>query len=412
MKKLKRILLVVFLLMVWTAFIGYGFMNGFLLRPITSENTTAAFVEATKTKIDQEFVGNLAMILLENGEVVETYCYSVDQAVTDKFIFPVASISKWLTSFGVMKLVEQGKIDLDQPVELYLSRWKLPETEFDNEQVTVRRLLSHSSGLVDQLGYDGFDTDEELQTLEESLTKASDGPYSDGEAKVGYEPGSQYMYSGAAYTLLQLLIEEVSGQPFQEYMDAEVFQPLQMHHSAFATSDLEDAKKASIYKDDGTIRSPRKFTALAAASLFTCAADLGKFLQANITENPVLTAETIAQMCAPQTFIGNTPVYGLGPHLYSQKDPNSQIVGHDGSGNNALNTAARIDLTSKSGIVILESGSYDIASNMADEWIFWKAGIADYVVMTRNKPFVLTLLVVGYAVILITSIFVFIKTKR
>lgn len=57
-------------------------------------------------------------------------------------------------------------------------------------------------------------------------------------------------------------------------------------------------------------------------------------------------------------------VYGLGPHLYSQNDPNSLIIGHDGSGNNAINTAARIDLKSKNGIIVLETGNHDMASSI------------------------------------------------
>ncbi|MFT5827444.1 MAG: CubicO group peptidase (beta-lactamase class C family), partial [Urechidicola sp.] len=110
-----------------------------------------------------------------------------------------------------MKLVEQGRVDLDQPIADYLARWHLPESDYDNSKVTVKRLLSHSSGLIDSLGYAGFLPDEQVQSIEESLTKAADGYYSDGVAIVGFEPGSEYLYSEAGYTLLQLLIEEVSG---------------------------------------------------------------------------------------------------------------------------------------------------------------------------------------------------------
>ena len=68
-----------------------------------------------------------------------------------------------------MKLVEQGQLDLDKPIDDYLTRWHLPESEFDNRKVTIRRLLSHSAGLVDDLGYNGFGPIETIQTLEESL---------------------------------------------------------------------------------------------------------------------------------------------------------------------------------------------------------------------------------------------------
>lgn len=412
MKTFKHIIFIILAILIWTAFIGYGFIDGFLLRPITSKNTSDAFIEATKEKIDEEFVGNFAMTLIENGKISKDFFYSIDQPVNKNTVFPVASVSKWVTSFGILKLVEQGKLDLDKPVDEYLTRWHLPESEFDNKKVTVRKLLSHSSGLVDDLGYDGFTPNETVQTIEESLTKASDTEYSDGVAIVGYEPGSKYMYSGAGYTILQLLIEEISGQSFQEYMTQEVFEPLNMENSTFVLTEKPNIQLAQIYKDDGTTRQMNKFTALAAASLFTSTADLSRFLEANISSNAVLSKETITNMSTPETFINDIGVYGLGPHLYSQNDKNSNIIGHDGSGNNAINTAVRIDLKSKNGIIILETGNYNIASGISDEWIFWKAGIADYVVMQRNKSYLLTLLIIGYGIIISLSIFIIRKRNK
>ncbi len=318
MKKIKQIAIIILAILIWTAFIGYGFIDGFLLRPITSKNTSEAFIEAAKGKIENEFVGNLAMTLIENGKASKSFFYSKDKPINENTVFPVASVSKWVTSFGVLKLVEQGKLDLDKPVDNYLTRWHLPKSEFDNKKVTVRKLLSHSSGLIDDLGYDGFKPNETVQTIEESLTKASDTEYSDGIAIVGYEPGSKYMYSGAAYTILQLLIEEISGQSFQEYMTKEVFEPLKMENSTFVLTEKPNIQLAQIYKEDGTTRQMNKFTALAAASLFTSIADLTKFLEANISSNTVLSKETIAKMSISETFINDIGVYGLGPHLYSQ----------------------------------------------------------------------------------------------
>lgn len=405
LKAFKRISLVLLILLIWTLFVAAGLMKGFLLRPLTAEKSPEAFIAAVKEKIGDEFVGNLAMVLIEDGEIAEDFYHSIDKPITANTVFPVASISKWITSFGVLKLVEQGKLELDKSIDDYLTRWNLPESKFDNRKVTIRRLLSHSSGLVDELGYHGFALHEESQTIEESLIQASDAPYSEGVAIVGYEPGSKYMYSGAGYTILQLIIEEVSGMAFQEFIKKEVFLPLNMNNSAFAISGENESKLVSIYKNDGEIRAYRKFTALAAASLLTTASDLSKFLLANVLENEVLKSQTIAMMSKPQSFINKTPIYGLGPHLYSQNDKKSNIIGHDGSGNNALNTAARIDLKSKDGIILFETGSFDFASSMADEWMFCKARIADYVVITRNKSYLITLLLIGYIIIILSSIF-------
>lgn len=412
MKLLKRILSIAFVLILWTAFIGYGTMNGFILRPVTTKTTSEAFIQAAaKEKIKEEYVGNFAMTLIEDGKISKNFFYSVDKSVNENTVFPVASISKWITSFGVLKLVEQGKLDLDKPVDSYLTRWHLPESEFDNNKVTVRKLLSHSSGLIDDLGYGGFSAGETVQTIEESLTKASDTDYSGGVAIVGFEPGTKYMYSGAGYTILQLLIEEISGTSFQNYMTKEVLEPLKMENSTFVISEKPNVDLAQIYKTDGTTREMNTFTALAAASLYTTTADLSKFLQANISDNPVLSGKTISEMAIAETFINEIGVYGLGPHLYSQNDKDSNIIGHDGSGNNAINTAARIDLKSKDGIIVLETGNYRMASAISDEWIYWKAGIADYVVIQRNKPYLIRLLLGGYLVLISIFILWFRKSK-
>lgn len=407
MPTVKKIALVTLVILVWSAFIAYGFIDGFLLRSISSKSTPEAFTRAVEAQIKDEYVGNFAMVLIENGKIAETHYYTTDQTVDKNTLFPVASISKWVTSFGVMKLVQKGKLDLDKPIDDYLSRWKLPESEFDNRKVTTRRLLSHSAGLTDGLGYGGFGPGETVQTIEESLTKAGDAPYSEGVAKIGLEPGSQYRYSGAGYTILQLLIEELTGKSFQTYMQEEVLIPLGMDHSVFGLPENPNLQLAQVFRTDGTTRQSNQFTALAAAALFTCTEDLYKFLSANMAANPILSEESLATMSTAETFINTIGVYGLGPHLYSQNDKNSNIIGHDGSGNNAINTAARVDLVSKSGIIILETGHYTLASSLADEWMFWKAGIADYVVMQRNIPYVLSLLGIGSLLIIIVSIYYF-----
>lgn len=412
MKKLKRIGLIAFVIAIWTVFIGYGFIEGFLLRPLSSSSSTKDFVLATEETLKDQFVGNYAMVLIEHGEVVDSLFYSKEDAVTSQSLFPAASISKWVTSFGVLKLVEDGKLDLDQPIDQYLTRWHLPESGFDNQKVTARKLLSHSSGLIDDLGYNGFSIEEDLQTIEASLDKAADTEYSDGVAIVGFEPGSQYMYSGAGFTILQLVIEELSGQSFSDYMEQQVFSPLGMKHSTFEYPDNNHPLLVDIYTTEGATRPMNRFTALAAAGLYTTTKDLSKFLKANLASNPVLSQATLDEMTTAETFINTVGVYGLGPHLYSQNDTESLVIGHDGSGNDAINTAARIDLKSKSGIIVLETGHWNIASSTADEWLFWTAGVADYVVMQRNKPFVLTLWAGGALFILIASRFLIRKPKQ
>jgi len=229
---------------------------------------------------------------------------------------------------------------------------------------------------------------------------------------VGMAPGTQYMYSGASYTLLQLLIEEVTDMSFQKYMTREIFEPLGMDNSTFVLADKPDIQLAQFYDDNQQLSSPGRFTALAAASLFTSTADLYKFIKANVSTYPLLPKETIFQMSQPEAYRGDVKVYGLGPALYSQTDTKSNIIGHDGSsGAPVINTAARVDLTTGNGIIVLAMGNHNIATNLADEWLFSQAGIADYFVITRNMPFIIKLLVIGVLLILTIALLIFRMVK-
>ncbi len=400
MKKLKFIGLLLAALLTWTAFIVFGITNGFLLQTITKGDTVEDFIQGAQEKIAEEYVGNLALAIIENGEIAGTHFHSVDKPVDENTVFPMASISKWVTAWGIFTLIEKGLIDLDTPVDSYLTRWHLPESEFDNKEVTVRKLLSHTSGLVDDLGYAGFLPGEPVQTIEASLTQAADAPWSEGVARVGIEPGSQYMYSGAAYTLLQLLIEEVSGQSFQSYMTDAVFKPLQMNRSTFVWSDSLGWDLATFYDREGGIGPHKRFTALAAASLYTTTSDLALFLNANLYPNEVLSEESIALMYTPHAFVNTTTgIHALGPTIFARSGDGVFVHGHDGSGS-AINTAARINKGTGEGIIVFETGHPNLASSLADHWIFWTTGIADFVVITSNKNRLLTILLLGYAVIL------------
>lgn len=124
-----------------------------MLRPITKGSSSESFIEATKERIENEFVGNMAMVLIENGAVSKDFFYSINKLVNNHTVFQMASVSKWITSWGIFALVEEGKINLDEPIDNYLTRWHLPESNFNNQEVTVRNLLSHTSGLVDGLGF-------------------------------------------------------------------------------------------------------------------------------------------------------------------------------------------------------------------------------------------------------------------
>ena len=202
---------VIVAMVLWAGLVLMGTLNGWGRKPLAPAGNANAFMESARKEIAAKHRGNAAFRLIENGKLHDEYF--VGDSVDSETLFQVASLSKWISAWGVMTLVEAGKLDLDAPVATYLRRWALPESEFDNSKVTVRRLLSHMAGLTDGLGYAGFAPGAKVQSPEESLTRAADAaPGADGRVRVGFAPGTKWRYSGGGYTLLQLVIEETSGE--------------------------------------------------------------------------------------------------------------------------------------------------------------------------------------------------------
>jgi CubicO group peptidase (beta-lactamase class C family) len=107
----------------------------------------ARFQDAAVRLVDSANAGNAVFALIEDGAGRGVHSVSVGDAVDPGTVFQVASLSKWVAAWGVMTLVEAGRLDLDAPVGRYLTRWKLPPSTFDQAKVTVRRLLSHTAVL-------------------------------------------------------------------------------------------------------------------------------------------------------------------------------------------------------------------------------------------------------------------------
>ncbi len=364
----------------WATVVVVGAREGWWRPMVAAQGDTAGFLRWAEGRYAAESHGNIAIVLLDDGEVAQTYFASHGRAVDGDSLFQVASISKWLTAWGVMTLVEQGRIDLDAPVSRYFTRWQLPPSDFDNDEVTVRRVLSHSAGLTDGLGFLGFTPDQTLPTIEQELTEATDAMTSaDGIVRVGARPGSTWRYSGGGYLILQLLIEEVTGQSFNDYMRSAVFAPLGMSASTFADPDPD--RLVDFYAVDGSPAIHYRFTATGAASLYTSADDMTRFLQAQVSGpdgaslgRGVLSPATLAEMRAPHAQLLGVPVWGLGEALYVPNGAGSFILGHDGANFPAISTTARIDPATGDGIVVFTTGRTRLAHEIGGEWTYWQSG--------------------------------------
>lgn len=408
------------LIVLWTAAVVVGTLFGWGRKPLAPRGDTRAFMDAAVERIDAAHAGNAVLALIEGGSVYDEHAVSVGESVDRDTVFQVASLSKWITAWGVMALVEEGRVDLDAPVSTYLTRWMLPESNFDPAGVTVRRLLSHTAGLTDGLGYAGFEPGTPVQTLEESLARTADAsPGASGVVQVGYEPGTEWRYSGGGYTVLQLLIEEVTGESFETYMQRAVLQPLGMSHSSFEWTPDHGTKLATFYDVDSTAATHYRFTALAAASLYTSVSDLIRFVQAHLpgghgepVGRSVLEPETIEEMWRPHASSMGADIWGLGTILYASNNEGGFIVGHDGNNGPAINTAARLNPGTGNGIVMLETGNPLLATEVAGEWVFWETGNVDILTVTMSAPGMFRWVGYGALAILLAGLFFAWRMRR
>lgn len=393
----------------WVSIVGYGVLAGWWHRPIAERGNVPAFTAAATRMIDKDMRGNAAFVLIERGKPVAQVYRSRGRIVGPNTMFQVASLSKWLTAWGVMKLVEDDKLDLDAPVSRYLKRWRLPDSP-DNSKVTIRRLLSHTAGLTDDLGFGGFAPGMPVQRLEDALTHAVDAsPGKDGRVRVGQTPGA-FRYSGGGYALLQLLVEEVSGEPFDRYMARAIFRPLGLTHTSFATP-AEGADVAQSFDTAGRPTPLLNFSAPAATGLYTSAADMTRLIQAQQpgprgepADASVLSPQTLDRMRVPEASQFGLAIWGLGTILYAPNNRDGFIVGHDGSNTPAINTSVRLDPATGDGIVLLETGDPGLATALAGEWVYWKTGNIDLLLLSDELKQAIPAMAGGILIALLAGI--------
>ena len=334
-------------------------------------------------------VPGTSLALVEEGEVTWAQGYGMADVAAGKpvrsdTVFQAASISKAVSAWGVMHLVEQGKLDLDAPAERYLTRWHFPPSRFDAKGVTIRRLLSHTSGLSAGLstGYGGFEPGEPLPTLEESLAGKTTVR---GGVRIVSAPGSSFNYSGANYLVLQLVIEEVTGLPFNTYMRHEVLEPLGMTHSSYTWTPEVRSATAHAYDAWGQRLPNYIIPEQAAGGLYTSAPDLARFVAAHMSGpqgqpagRGVLTPETLRQMLTPQPATKGAPFgdrWGLG---YQLTDAGSTKLAQHSGDNIGWKTWAVFRPEAGTGFVVLTNSDRGIplSVELTRRWLQW-AGVGD-----------------------------------
>lgn len=249
-----------------------------MLRP---DSAAAEDLETLTERMAHYEVPGVGLAVIEGHQIDWAKSYGVlrvggeDDATTET-LFEAASTTKLLVAAIALRLVEKGRLNLDEDVGLRLQSWKIPESDYTREEkVTLRRLLTHQAGLNRPDG--GFDW-EGSPTVVQTLN--GEAPAKNPPAAIEFLPGSRWQYSNFGYLVLQLLLEDVTGKPFAQIAQEVVFDPVGMKNSTFADPSTKDpaANRIAPHDAQGVAHSPNMHpNAVANGGLLTTPTDLALF---------------------------------------------------------------------------------------------------------------------------------------
>lgn len=250
-------------------------------------------------------VPGISAALIRDGKVVWSRGFGFSNAetkqlVTNETIFEAASLSKVVFAYGVLKLVETGKLDLDAPLNKYLgNNYDVAPDDARINQITARRVLSHSAGFPNW--------------------RSSDDKY----LPINFTPGEKFSYSGEGFEYLKKAVEKITGLTLEDFMQKTVLQPLKMTNSSFMWQDRYEQNAAFRHDLIGTklFRNQGKNTN-AAASLRTTAGDYARFIAA-ILNGTGLKKKSVQQMLTSQIKVESKSEqlsWGIGVGLETTSD--------------------------------------------------------------------------------------------
>ena len=323
-------------------------------------------------------VAGLSVAVIHNYRVDWVKSYGLadtttHRPVTNETLFSAGSISKLVAAMVALKLVEEGKLDLDAPINEYLRSWKLSENDFTRKTpVTLRMLLSHRGG-TSQSAYFGFTPDK--KPLPSVVDILSGQPGTDSRAVVvNSEPAKAFRYSGGGYLVAQLAMMDVTGKDFATFTDETIFKPLGLRRATFAQP-LPPALApylSGAYSTNGWFKGmPYVYPQQAAAGLHTTVGDLAKIIvdlqNSYRNKGGLLNQASAKAMMTPLALVSDgfmNEQIGLGAFLLQNNhrtDEASRYFNHSGS-NAGFIADATGSLVNGNGLVVMMNDN-----NGADE---------------------------------------------
>lgn len=300
-----------------------------------------------RSQMQKRRIPGLSLAIIQDGKILKAQAYGfIDKdgkvPVTTSTLFQAGSVSKSVAAMGALYMVEQDKFFLDEDVNLKLKSWKVPENQFTNDKkVTLRGILSHTAGLTVH-GFPGYAVGAKIPSVVQILDGTA--PANTPAVRVDFVPGSRWRYSGGGYTVMQQLMEDVTGADFPEFMENSVLSPLGMKNSTYRQPlppELAKLTATGHYNNRSVVEGRwHIYPEMAAAGLWTTPSDLARFaigIQNAYAGKPgsVLSRSMTLQMLTDQRNRD-----GLG--VFLQGDSTTLRFGHNGrdEGFDALLTAS------------------------------------------------------------------------
>lgn len=298
--------------------------------PPTAVDSTSTAVDRIFARWDHTDSPGCALGVSQNGTPMYTRGYGManleyDLAISPASVFHLASVSKQFTALAVLLLARDGKLSLDDDVRRYI-----PELPEYGHRITLRHLLTHTSGLRDQWALIGLARgrfEEDLITEGDVLDVVTR------QRAVNFAPGAEWLYSNTGYTLAAVIVRRVSGQSLHDFADARIFAPLGMRHTHFHDDHAMIVKNRTSAYTPGTggawkVSVPL-YDTYGATSLFSTVSDLLTW-EENYEHPRVGDAELLGAMQTSAVLTnGASTGYGLG--LQAETYRRARLVGHSGA---------------------------------------------------------------------------------
>ncbi len=272
-------------------------------------------------------------------------------------LFRIASHSKMFTAVSIMQLVEKGKIRLNEPLVTYLP-WLKEAKDNRYRKITVRQVMEHAAGIIrDGLDSNYWDLQAPFPTREKLIRDFK-------STKLVFNPNKQFKYSNYGFSLLGLLIEEVSGMSYADYLKKNIFTPLRMRNAGADIDGVDKSRFPVPYSRENKalkrspLKNPSSRGMAAATGVYASAEDLCKFTRIFYTKNKVISEKSIREITRMHWHTDKkdaTKLYGLG--FDRRKIGSKWYVGH-GGGFPGFITRTMIDRKDKITLVVLKNCLY------------------------------------------------------